>query len=144
MGSAVSAIACELVKKWEGCKLEAYQDGGGVWTIGVGHTGADVAPGNIWTQEQADRRLQADLDNAVDTVRRLVGIPLTANQEAALASFVFNLGETQFAKSTLLRRVNEGNHVEAALEFTKWHHDNGKKVRGLLRRRLDEAALYLA
>lgn len=140
---AVSALACELVKRWEGCKLEAYQDGGGVWTIGVGHTGVDVAPGNVWTQEQADARLQADLDVAMHAVRRRVATALTPNQEAALTSFVFNLGESQFARSTLLRKVNEGDHVGAALQIIEWHHDNGKKVRGLLRRRLDEAALYL-
>jgi len=137
----VSAI--DIVRKWEGCELKAYRDGGGQLTIGYGHTGVDVGETTVWTQEQANRRLQADIDLASDAVRRRVGTALTPNQEAALTSFVFNLGESQFAKSTLLARVNEGDHIGAALELVKWHHDNGKKIKGLLRRRLDEAAIYL-
>lgn len=136
--------ALGLVKKWEGCKLKAYRDGGGVLTIGYGHTGVDVGETTEWTQEQADKCLQADVDIALAGVRRRVTAPLTANQEAALTSFVFNLGESQFAKSTLLRRVNESDHIGAALQIIDWHHDNGKKVKGLLKRRLEEALLYLS
>ncbi len=136
--------AVDLVKRWEGCRLKAYRDGGGILTVGWGHTGPDVTEGMEWTQAQADEALVRDLQVAELAVNhRITTKTLNANQIAALTSFVFNLGETQFAKSTLLRRVNEGEHIEAALQLISWHHDNGKKVRGLLRRRLDEAALYL-
>ena len=139
----MSAIACEIVKRWEGCKLASYRDGGGVPTIGYGHT-RGVTDGLTWTQDQADEALVHDLQVAELAVRHNVKRALTANQAAALASFVFNLGETQFKSSTLLKKVNEGDDIGAALELVKWHHDNGKKIKGLLRRRLDEAALYLA
>lgn len=141
---AVSALASDLVKKWEGVALKSYQDGGGVWTIGYGHT-AGVTEGMEWTPEQASEALVHDLQVAELAVNhRTTNRNLNANQIAALASFVFNLGETNFAKSTLLKRVNEGDHIGAALALIEWHHDNGKKVKGLLRRRLDEAALYLS
>lgn len=139
----MTALACEFVKKWEGCELKAYQDQGGVWTIGIGHTGTDVTPDTVWTQDRADKVLQADMDAAIAAVHRHVGSGLTPNQEAALGSFVFNLGEGAFSKSTLLRRVNEGDHIGAVFELLKWHHIGTKPVKGLLRRRLDEAALFL-
>jgi lysozyme len=140
----MTTLACEFVKKWEGCKLQAYQDGGGVWTIGVGHTGPDVSPAILWTQEQADAALERDLKVAELAMLKHVKVKtLTANQVAALTSFVFNLGETQFAKSQLLTKINASDHTGAALEIVKWHNDNNQKVKGLLRRRLEEAALYL-
>jgi lysozyme len=135
--------AVEIVKKWEGCRLRAYRDGGGVLTIGYGHT-QGVTDGLQWTQDQADEALIHDLKSAEAAVlKHITVLGLKPNQLAALTSFVFNLGETQFAKSTLLAEVNQGNDIGAALQIIKWHNDNGKPVKGLLRRRLDEAALYL-
>lgn len=139
----MSATALTFIMDWEQCRLKAYLDSGGVCTVGWGATGPDIAIDTIWTQDQADARLREDLQVALDAVHQHVTRPLTDNQEAALASFVFNLGETQFVKSTLLRKIKEGDDIGTALEFVKWHYDNGKKVKGLLRRRLDEAALFL-
>lgn len=136
------SAARDLVMRWEGCKTKSYLDGGGVWTIGYGHT-AGVTEGLEWTEDQCREALVHDLQVAELAVRHRVKIELTRNQVAALASFVFNLGETQFAKSTLLVKVNAGDEVEAAAEFIRWRYDNHKPVKGLLRRRLDEAALYL-
>lgn len=133
----------DFIKGWEACKLTAYQDGGGVWTIGWGHTGPEVTGGLVWTQDQADQVLAADVAIAKTGVYKWVKVNLTDKQEIALTSFVFNLGEEEFRKSSLLVRVNESNNILAALELVKWHHDNGQKVRGLLRRRLAEATLYL-
>jgi lysozyme len=136
--------ALDLIKRWEGCRLKAYRDGGGVLTCGYGHT-SGVTDGLEWTQAQADDALAQDLKIAEAAVLKHVTVlGLKPNQLAALTSFVFNLGETQFAKSTLLREVNQGNDIGAALQIIKWHNDNGKPVKGLLRRRLDEASLYLS
>lgn len=136
--------ARDLVKRWEGCRLKAYRDGGGLLTIGYGHT-ANVTDGMEWTQDQADEALIHDLKIAeAGALKHITAKTLNANQIAALTSFVFNLGESEFAKSTLLRKVNAGEHIASALEFTRWHFDNGQPVKGLLRRRLDEAALYLS
>lgn len=137
------AAAAALIKEFEGCKLQSYQDTGRVWTIGYGATGPDVDENTTWTQAQADDRLASDLANAFGAVHAHIAIALNENQQTALASFVFNLGETQFAKSTLLKKINAGDQIGAALEFTKWHFDNKKPIKGLLRRRLTEAALFL-
>lgn len=129
-----------LIESFEGCKLKAYKDTGGVWTIGVGHTPA--FPGQTITQAQADTLLHADLKSAEATVERLVKVPLTDNQFAALVSFVFNLGSGQFKSSTLLRKLNAGDYAGAKAEFPRWNKDNGKEVAGLTRRRWAEAALF--
>jgi len=136
-------IAARLVKEFEGCRLSAYQDTGGVWTVGYGATGPDIGEGVTWTQEQADTRLEHDLAEANEALHKHTTLYLFENQEAALTSFVFNLGETQFSGSTLLKKVNTGDAIGAALEFTKWYFDNKKPIKGLLRRRLTEAALFL-
>ena len=137
-------IAAEFIRRWEECRLTAYLDRpGGVWTIGWGSTGNDVTEGVVWTQERADQEFLKDLEESRKSVYKWVKVTMTDNQEVALTSFVYNLGEDQFRKSTLLRMVNESKWVAAALELVKWHNDNGKKVRGLLRRRLAEASLLL-
>jgi lysozyme len=146
-----------LIKEFEGCEkrlsdgsLKAYQDGGGVWTIGFGHTGPDVIPGLIWTQAQADAALMEDIKEAEEGVNRLVKVPLTQNEFDALVSFAFNVGldidaDTQaegLGDSTLLRKLNEHDYNGASAEFQKWCKDNGKIVPGLKRRRLAEAILF--
>lgn len=136
-------IASQIVKEHEGCRLTAYRDGADIWTIGVGHTGPEVHEGLVWTQEQADRRLDDDLLNAIFAVERNVKIKLSDRQLAALTSFVFNVGESAFAKSTLLTLLNQGAMLEAAEQFPRWSRAGGVKVKGLLRRRFNEASLFL-
>ncbi len=139
-----------LIKEFEGCKLEAYLDGGGVWTIGWGHTGPDVHEGLIWTQHQADMALLEDVQEAVDGVNRLVTAPLTQNEFDALVSFAYNVGldidaDTKaegLGDSTLLRKLNALDYGGAADEFPKWNKDNGKIVGGLTRRRMAEKQLF--
>src|SRR5271165_5063255 len=97
-----SEAGLELTKRFEGLRLKAYQDDGGVWTIGYGHTGKDVKPRMTITEAKADDLLRSDVHTAVDAVSRLVTVPLTQGQFDALVDFVFNLGPTKFAGSTLL------------------------------------------
>lgn len=137
------SLAAEFVKKWEGCRLTAYRDVAGVWTCGYGATGADVVEGATWTEAQATARLERDLGRARDAVNRLVKVNLSASEQAALMSLVFNIGEGAFEKSTLLWKLNSNDRLGAASEFIRWHHAGGKPSRGLMRRRLDEAALFL-
>ena len=146
----IGAAGIALIKEFEGCKLRAYQDGGGVWTIGWGHTGQEVVEGLTWTQEEADAALMGDLEEAVEGVNRLVMVPLTQNEFDALVSFAFNVGtdidaDTKaegLGDSTLLRKLNESDYDGAAREFAKWNKDNGKIVAGLTRRRMAETALF--
>lgn len=134
--------ACfDLVAEFEGLKLEAYPDPGGVWTIGRGHT-RDVKPGMCCTVAQADEWLVEDLDETARLVSAAVRVPLTQPQFDALASFAFNV--KGWSGSTLLLLVNEGKYVAAAEEFPKWDHCDGREVAGLLRRREREQALFLS
>ena len=132
-----------LTESFEGCRLKAYRDSKGVWTIGYGHTGGIVEEGMTCTQVQADIWLALDIAWAESVVNREVKLQLTQNEFDALVDFVFNCGAGNFHSSTLLRLVNAGRHAEAALEFEKWDHCSGQVVAGLLRRRQAEEALFL-
>lgn len=138
----VSENGLALIKEFEGCRLEAYQDSVGVWTIGYGST-IGVKPGMVITQDQADARLKLDAANAVACVNRKVGPALTQNQFNALVSFVFNLGCAALAGSTLLRLINAGELAAAANEFPKWCHAGAQILPGLVARRETEQKLFL-
>lgn len=132
----------ELTKGFEACRLTAYQDSGGVLTIGFGHVGSDVHLGMTITQDQADALLDKDVQVAVDAVNRLVAVSLSQNQFDALVDFTFNLGEGVLARSTLLKMLNAGKYDYAAAQFLVWDHVNGRAVAGLLRRRRAEMELF--
>lgn len=123
--------------------LEAYWDRTGqVWTIGYGHTGHDVKEGLIWSEQQCEQALLNDASFACHAVNMLVTYPLNQNQFDALVDFVFNEGATKFKGSTLLRLLNEGNVIEAALEFPLWKYSGGVVLPGLVDRRSKEQALF--
>lgn len=137
--------ALSLVKKVEGCKLTAYPDpatGGDPWTIGYGATGPDIHEGTVWTQEQADNDLSERLREIGREIDDRVFVPLTPQQKAALASFIYNIGIGAFEKSTLLRRLNDGDYAGAAQQFARWDKAAGKVMAGLIRRRKLEAELF--
>lgn len=136
-----SSAGLQLIKDVEGLRLRAYQDTGGVWTIGVGHTGLDVVKGKIITEAEADRLLAADVREAEEIVARLFPVT-TQPQFDALVSFTFNLGEPQVSSSTLRKLHNAGDYAGAAAQFARWKFDNGKEVAGLVTRRRKEAAMY--
>ncbi|HUG61202.1 MAG TPA: lysozyme [Methylomirabilota bacterium] len=144
---AINARGLKLIKHFEGLRLVAYRDPVGIWTIGHGHTGADVTPGRRITAAEAEALLRRDLADADGAVRDLVTTPLTADQAAALISFAFNVGRGNLAASTLLRKLNGGDVSGAANEFGRWIHGTirGKKtpLPGLVRRRGQERALFL-
>lgn len=137
----ISQAGIDLIKQFEGLELKAYRDTGGVLTIGVGHTGADVKPGMVITEAQADALLRSDLATAEAAVRKLFP-KTTQSQFDALVSFTFNLGEGQVSSSTLRTKHNAGDYAGAKGQFARWVFDNGQKLRGLERRRAAEAALY--
>ncbi len=133
----------DLIKRFEGCRLEAYRCPAGVPTIGYGATGPDVKLGMQWTQEQADERLRADLKKFEEGVEALLGdAPTTQGQFDALVSFAYNCGLLALAKSTLLKRHRAGEYLDAAHQFLRWNRANGRVLPGLTRRRQAEAKLY--
>lgn len=133
-----------IVKEFEGCRLKAYQDVTGKWTIGYGDT-QNVAKGLVITQEEADERLANRYAEIEGYVRALVKVPVTDNQLGALVSFAYNLGPGNLAGSTLLKLLNTGtSKAKVALEFPKWNKAGGKVVSGLVRRRAAEQELFLS
>ena len=144
MNHTIDERCLALVKQSEGCRLNAYQDKGGTWTIGTGHTGPEVHGGLSITQEEADRLLEADLQHAVEDVNRLVSVSLTPGQCGALVDFAFNFGFTKLANSTLLKYVNKGMLEAASKEFGKWIYDAGQVEQGLVTRRANEQKLFMS
>lgn len=141
MSYSYSDAGLELTKQFEGCKFEAYQDAGGAWTIGYGHTNG-VFAGATCTQWQADKFLQEDIQRVVDQINRDVTVELTQGEFDALVDFGFNLGCHALENSTLWKLLMAGDHEGAARQFPRWSYCNGVEVAGLLRRRLAEQAEF--
>lgn len=138
----IPSQAClDLIKASEGCRLESYQDGGGTWTIGYGHT-QGVMPDQTCSQGQADQWLLDDANAAGAGVTQLVNVPLIQGQFDALTDFVFNLGYGALRMSTLLVFLNERNYAAAAEEFPQWVHCAGRVMPGLVTRRAAEVVLF--
>ncbi len=144
---ALSPEALTLIRQREGCRLSAYPDpasGGEPWTIGYGHTGAEVRPGLTISREQAERWLKDDLAAAEAAVIRLLQPPagLSQRQREALTSFCFNVGAGALAESTLRRRLNGGEPVARVLEeeLPRWVKGPHGPVAGLVQRRRAELA----
>lgn len=135
--------ALDLIKSFEGCRLTAYQDIVGVWTIGWGTTGPWVTEGDSLSQESADDLLYGSVQALGDEVTSACAHPLTNNQLCALISFAYNLGINNLHGSTLLRKLNAGNTDGAADEFLKWNNAGGKVIKGLTLRREAERELFL-
>ncbi|EQC0991690.1 lysozyme [Enterobacter asburiae] len=137
-----------LIKQFEGCKLTAYQDSVGVWTIGYGWTqpvdGKPIRAGMTIKQETAERLLKTGLVSYESDVSRLVKVDLTQGQFDALVSFSYNLGARSLSTSTLLRKLNASDYAGAADEFLRWNKAGGKVLNGLARRREAERALFLS
>lgn len=141
----------ELIKAYEGLGLKAYLCPANKWTIGYGHTTEAGHPvvhqGMTITKDEAERILRSDLVVFEEVVKRLVTVELNDNQFSALVSFVFNVGETNFAKSSVLKSVNSKKFKDVPANLAKWNKArvNGelKVLPGLVKRRAEEAALFM-
>ena len=143
----INDAGLDLIKHFEGCRLTAYQDVAGIWTIGYGHT-AGVSEGLVFTQAQADQALLDDLTDAEAAVDSAVqDVPTTDNQFAAMVSLCYNIGAGNFADSTVLREHRTGRTQQAANAFLLWNKAtiDGvlQVVTGLTNRREAERTLYL-
>lgn len=130
-----------LTELFEGDILTAYRDQRGLWTIGYGHT-ANVHPGQTITQDEAEACLASDIQTATRCVNEVVTIKITQPQFDSLVDFAFNVGITNFRKSTLLKEINAGKFPEAIAQFNLWDHCGGIVNAGLLRRRQAEATEF--
>ena len=138
----ISEEGIGLIKRFEGCKLKSYQDSVGVYTIGYGST-RGVGEGDVITQEEAERRLLADLETVEKCINNSVAVELTQQQYDALCSFTFNLGCGALRGSTLLKKLNDGDDDGAAQEFSRWNKAGGQILAGLVSRRKAEHDLFI-
>ncbi len=135
-----------LIQTMEGLRLKPYKDSVGKWTIGYGHTTIAkvlAMAGISFTEDQCYRLLVYDLKDAETGVKRLVKVELKQSEFDALVSFAFNLGVGKLGASTLLNKLNMGDKVGAASEFTKWVMAGESKLPGLVKRRQAEMAMFL-
>ena len=146
----------ELLKQWEGFKLNVYKDSAGLPTIGVGHlitkaeqssgniliTGAPVRYANGLTDQQALDLLGQDVLPAEQAVNNGVKVALSQNQFDALTSFTFNVGVGAFTGSTLLKVLNQGQYDQVPDQLRRWNKAGGKVVPGLSNRRENEVKLW--
>jgi len=139
----ISARGRALVRRFEGCRLTAYQCPAKRWTIGYGHTGPEVHEGLTISAAEAERLLESDLARTGEGVARCAG-RCTQGQYDALVAFAFNVGLAALRISTLIRKHRAGAHDAAAREFGRWVYAGTKKLAGLRERRAAEAALYLS
>lgn len=139
----ISDAGIRAIQDFEGFSRDRYADSAGLPTIGYGHLirPHENIPERI-TQAYATVLLRQDLNVAEACVNRLVRVELTQQQYDALVSFTFNLGCGALSKSTLLKRLNAGDHHAAAREFLKWVYAGGRKVEGLMNRRVAERAMF--
>lgn len=136
----------ELIKKFEGCELEAYQCAAGVWTIGYGHT-KDIQEGDKWTEEKAEFMLWRELEDEYEHyINALVTAPMNQCQFDALVSWVYNLGPANLKASTLLKKLNAGDYENVPSQIKRWNKAtvNGERkvLPGLARRREAEALMF--
>lgn len=141
----------KLVKEYEGLRLEAYPDPGSrdgkPVTIGYGHTGGLSSPtvkmGDKITETKAEEYLKNDLDAVEKIIKKYVTVVLNENQLGALESFVFNVGEGLFAKSSVLKFINQGKLDSVPGRMALYRLNDGKVMAGLVRRRTAEGALWM-
>ncbi len=142
----ISECGYAIIRDAEGFRSKAYLDTGGVWTIGFGTikypNGTSVQKGDVCTTQQAEQWLKNDCKWVDACLDKNVKVNLNQNQFDALASFVYNIGETAFVKSTMLTLINQNSLTLAANQFDRWVYDNGKKIQGLVNRRSKEKELF--
>lgn len=137
------SVLDDHLRRWEGYSLTAYQDSGGVWTVGFGHTGPEVVESYTITKAEAERLLAQDMAWVEAAIRDTVKVSLDEYQHAAIASLIYNIGGTAWRKSTCLRRLNVGDQAGAAEALTWFNKVNGEVVGGLVARREAERTLFL-
>ena len=130
-----------LIKNYEGCCLEAYQDSVGVWTIGFGHI-KDVKEGDKINQDEAEHLLKEEMPEYEGYINNMVEVPLEQCQFDSLVCWVYNLGPTNLKESTLLRILNEGDYGGVPEQIKRWNKAGGEVLAGLVKRRQAEANLF--
>jgi len=138
---AIAKSTLDFITKEEGARNKAYKDSKGLWTIGVGHLIKADEQNLITatlTDEQVEDLLRSDLRWCSEAVETSIRVPLEQHQFDALYSLCFNIGGTNFAKSTVVKKINENDLQGAADAILMWN-----KPDVLINRRKRERALFL-
>jgi lysozyme len=141
--------AAKIISQFEGLELEAYKDSANIWTIGYGSTknpftGISVKEGDKISKETALDWLNKDIAQRQMALKKLIKVPITVNQLAALTSLAYNIGLGAFQGSTLLRLLNQRAPVQqVADQFLRWNKVNRVELKGLTNRRILERQLFL-
>jgi lysozyme len=145
----ISQRGINLIKRWEGCRLRAYRDVKGVWTIGWGTTDPKYAfDGNEITQAQADHLFMQDVLKFQREIAPLIKAEVAQAHWDALVSLAYNIGakgtpqKPGLRESTLLRKLNQGDYAGAQAQFSRWIYSGGKIYQGLINRRAAEARVF--
>lgn len=144
----INQAGLDLIKEFEGFRAESYRDPVGVWTIGYGTTAAadvGIAPnaGMKISKADAEMYLARAIDKFAAQIDPKITRPINENERAAFLSLAYNIGPGAFAKSSALRKFNEGDKAGAANAILLWNKAGGKVLAGLVRRREAERALFL-
>ena len=137
----ISQEGLSLIKKFEGCELEAYRCAANVLTIGYGST-KGVKEGDTITQEEADSLLLHEMDEYEGYINDMVKSDLKQNEFDSLVSWVFNLGPSNLSSSTLLQKLNNKDWDDVPSQIKRWNKAGGQVKQGLVRRREAEALLF--
>jgi lysozyme len=143
----INQAGIDLIKQWEGCKLKAYKDVAGIWTVGYGLTSRagfiEVGPDTVLTQAEADYYLEKVVDDFASKIKPMITAPINENEFAAFVSLAYNIGVGAFKRSSALKRFNAGEKDRVTEAIRMWKKAGGKTVQGLVNRREAEAALFL-
>jgi lysozyme len=137
----ISQEGLSLIKRFEGCRLEAYKCSANVLTIGYGHTGG-VKETDTITQPEADELLEKDVAKFEKYVSSNVKVELNQSQFDALVAWTFNLGVGNLRESTMLKKLNNEDYASVPSEMKRWNKAGGKTLDGLIRRRKAESLLF--
>lgn len=132
-----------LVVPWEGKVNKVYKDPVGILTSCYGHTGKELRMGQTFTDSQCYGQLHKDLVKHEKEVLRLTYVPLNIYQQAALTSFVYNVGAGNYQTSTMRKKFNNKDYVGGCKELVKWVYAQKIKLNGLVNRRGDELEVCL-
>ena len=139
---SLSLAGVAFIQGWEGTETSAYLDSVRVPTICTGST-RGVYLGQTATLAECEERLVQDTSYAGKAIQRCITQKLTQGQYDALVSLSFNIGGGATCRSTLVRKLNQGDCRGAGREFLRWDHAGGKRVRGLTNRRAAESAVFI-
>lgn len=150
-GMTISEKGIALIKKFEGFIPNLYNDPVGHCTIGYGtllHKGNcnGTEPEEFKsgvTEQRATELLTEEVNRFTEAINSNVQVSLNQNQFDALVSFVYNVGAGAFKGSTLLKELNKGNYTDVPTELKKWVKASGQTLPGLVKRREEEAALFM-